>query len=151
MKGAWEPGFTCTGNGFSITPSPLDRTCCDLGLETAQLPPQKKNPLNLNALQLKTLTLFQELARSPHHGAPAPDGGTVVTRLPQPHGDHFHVGAAVASTRDATGLSNPGVWQALARKNLIGVSEFPYSLVLTPEGLDYDTGLADTILHRADH
>jgi len=115
------------------------------------LPSNKKNPLNLNALQLKTLTLFQELARSPHHASPVADGGVSVTRLPQPHGDHFHVGAAVAFTRDATGLANPGVWQALARKNLIAEAEFPYGLVLTQEGQAYDTGLADTILHRPDH
>ena len=37
----------------------------------------KKNPLNLNALQLKTLTLFQELARLPNHGRPAPEPGAV--------------------------------------------------------------------------
>jgi len=27
----------------------------------------KKNPLKLNALQLKTLTILQQLARSSHH------------------------------------------------------------------------------------
>jgi hypothetical protein len=113
--------------------------------------PNKKNPLNLNPLQLKTLTLFQELARSPQHATTVADGGIALSRLPRPHGDHFHVGGAVAFTRDASGLANPGVWQALARKKLIGEHEFPYSLVLTAEGIGYDTGLADTILHRSDH
>lgn len=113
--------------------------------------PVKKNPLNLNALQLKTLTLFQELARSPNHAAAAADGGIALHRLPQPHGDHFHVGSAVAYTRDATGLANPGVWQALERKKLIDAAEFPYALTLTAAGIAYDTGLADSILHRADH
>ena len=64
----------------------------------------KKNPLNLNALQLKTLTLLQELARSPEHATAADEPGAIIVRnLPQPHGDHFHVGAAVASTADAGG------------------------------------------------
>ena len=34
----------------------------------------KKNPLNLNSLQLKTLTLLQELARSPVHAKPLGEG-----------------------------------------------------------------------------
>lgn len=111
----------------------------------------KKNPANLNPLQLKTLTLLQELARSPAHAAPADAEGAVLVRdLPQPHGDHFHVGDAVAMTRDATGLGNAAVWVALERKGLIR-SMFPLAAVLTPEGLAYDTGLADEILHRHHH
>jgi hypothetical protein len=31
--------------------------------------PKKQNPLNLNPLQLKTLTLLQELARHPAHAS----------------------------------------------------------------------------------
>lgn len=108
----------------------------------------KKNPLNLNSLQLKTLTLLQELARSPAHAAPADaEGNILVQDLPQPHGDHFHVGDAVALTRDATGLGNAAVWVALERKGLIR-SMFPLAATLTPAGLAYDTGLADQILHR---
>src|SRR6266852_4374370 len=80
----------------------------------------KKNPLNLNALQLKTLTLLQELARLPDHGRPAQEpGAVIVTNLPQPHGDHFHVGDAVVATRDATGLANLAAWLALERKRAI--------------------------------
>jgi hypothetical protein len=52
--------------------------------------------------------------------------------------------------RDATGLANEAVWVALARKGLI-LSNFPDAAVVTPAGLAYDTGLAGTILHRADH
>ena len=62
----------------------------------------KRNPLNLNPLQLKTLTLLQELARLA--GKPAAEdepGGLAISELPDPHGDHFHVGAAVASTPGA--------------------------------------------------
>jgi hypothetical protein len=110
--------------------------------------PGKKNPLSLNPLQLKTLTLFQELARS--SGPPAADGSVRLDELPHPHGDHFHVGEAVALTRDATGLGNEAVWVALTRKGLIR-SEFPIAAIVTAEGLAYDTGLRDQILHRGHH
>ena len=52
--------------------------------------------------------------------------------------------------RDATGLRNEGVWRALERKGL-AQGDFPFSMALTPAGMDYDTGLADKILHRSDH
>jgi len=110
----------------------------------------KKNPLNLNPLQLKTLTLLQELARSSANAKPLPDGTVRVSDLPYPHGDHFHVGAAIVMARDAHGLANAAAWVALERKGLIK-SEFPAAAVLTPAGLAYDTGLADTILHRGGH
>ena len=113
--------------------------------------PPRKNPLNLNPLQLRTLTLLQELARLPGHSQPAgADGGVVVTNLPRPHGDHFHVGEAVVLSRDATGLANPAAWAALERKGLIK-SMFPTAAILTEAGLAYDTGLGEAILHRADH
>jgi hypothetical protein len=47
-------------------------------------------------------------------------------------------------------LANPAVWVALERKGLIK-SQFPRALILTPEGVGYDTGLTDKILHRSDH
>ncbi len=110
----------------------------------------KHNPLGLNALQLKTLTLLQQLARLPDYSKPGEHQGTVVlTRLPDPHGDHFHLGEAVVSSRDATGLRNPSVWAALERKGL--VRSTPPAAVLTARGLDYDTRLRETILHLADH
>jgi hypothetical protein len=111
--------------------------------------PPKRNPLNLNALQLKTLTLLQALARLPDHAQSA-DGGILVSDLPQPHGDHFHLGDALVESRDATGLVNAAAWVALERKGLIK-SMFPHSAVLTEAGIAYDTGLADAILHHADH
>jgi hypothetical protein len=112
----------------------------------------KKNPLNLNPLQLKTLTLLQALARLEGHSRPAEEEGHVaVFNLPAPHGDHFHLGPdAVVLTRDATGLANPAAWAALERKGLIR-SHFPTGAVLTPAGLGYDTGLAGQIIHRAGH
>ncbi len=110
----------------------------------------RTNPLKLNPLQLRTLTLFQELARHPETST-AVDGGEVfLSALPQPHGDHFHVGKRVVLTRDATGLANEAVWAALARKGLLRGS-FPLALTLTAAGLAYDTGLAGTILHGSDH
>jgi hypothetical protein len=110
--------------------------------------PPKRNPLNLNPLQLKTLTLLQALARLPEHGRPGeePDS-TIVDGLPAPHGDHFHLGDRVVAARDATGLQNPAVWVALERKGLIR-SRFPRAAVLTARGRDYDTGLAGSILHK---
>ena len=110
--------------------------------------PTKRNPLNLNPLQLRTLTLLQALARLDGHASPAEEPGhVVVANLPRPHGDHFHLGDAIVQARDATGLGNEAAWAALQRKGLIR-SLFPRAAVLTPAGLAYDTGLADQILHR---
>lgn len=120
-------------------------------LERARSMTAKKNPLSLNALQLKTLTLLQSLARSADHAQPGEAPGEVlITNLPRPHGDHFHVGDAVVLARDATGLANPAAWAALERKGLIR-SHFPDAAVLTPAGLAYDTGLAASILHGHQH
>ena len=110
--------------------------------------PPKRNPLGLNALQLKTLALLQELARLPAYSRPAEESGVIV-RPPDPHGDHFHLGDAVVATRDATGLRNPAVWVVLERKGLIR-SMYPHGAVVTPLGLDYETG-RETILHRSGH
>ena len=101
----------------------------------------KKNPLNLNPLQLKTLTLLQALARLPGHGTPidGEPGGTRVSNLPPPHGDHFHLGPWVVLARDATGLHNEAAWVALERKGLIR-SAFPLACIITPTGLAYETG-----------
>jgi hypothetical protein len=115
------------------------------------MPAQKKNPLNLNPLQLKTLTLFQALAHLPDHAQTGPEPGTVlIGNIPHAHGDHFHVGNAAVAAGDATGLGNPAVWVVLERKGLIK-SGFPYQALMTAEGLAYDTGLGDKILHGAEH
>ena len=111
--------------------------------------PPKRNPLGLNALQLKTLTLLQEIARLTGHAGPAEEAGIAV-RPPDPHGDHFHLGDAVVATRDASGLRNPAVWVALERKGLIR-SMYPHGAVVTPLGLDYETGLREVILHKSGH
>ncbi len=109
----------------------------------------KKNPLSLNALQLRTLTLLQELARLSEYSSPGEEPGSVVVRLPYPHGDHFHLGEAVIATRDASGLRNPAVWAAL-QQGLI-YSMHSSGAVVAPRGLDYETGLRETILHENGH
>src|SRR4051794_11484985 len=114
--------------------------------------PQKRNPLNLNPLQLKTLTLLQELARlagKPAAGDGEP-GSLAITEFPHAHGDHFHLGESVVASRDATGLYNPAVFAALERKGLVH-AKFPEAVILTPAGQQYDTGLRDTMLIRATH
>jgi hypothetical protein len=112
--------------------------------------PPKHNPLGLNPLQLKTLTLLQELARLAGKPAPEDEPGLAITELPDPHGDHFHLGEAVVAARDATGLRNPSVWAALERKGLIR-PRLPEAVILTPLGQEYDTGLHETLLHKSGH
>jgi len=112
---------------------------------------KKQNPLNLNPLQLKTLTLLQALAKLPDHGTPGSEPGEIVVQnLPRPHGDHFHLGPYVVLARDATGLSNQAAWTALERKGLIKAM-FPMACIVTAAGLAYDTGLGPKILHGSDH
>ena len=112
--------------------------------------PPKVNPLKLNPLQAKTLVLFQELARHPETSQTTESGEVVLTSLPRPHGNHFHVGSKVVMSKDATGLENQAAWVALERKGLIRGS-FPFAVTLTKDGLDYDTGIAHQILHGSDH
>ena len=109
--------------------------------------PQKRNPLNLNPLQLRTLTLLQALARIPGVGTQRPDGSVVITQFPNAHGDHFHLGDAVVAGKDATGLYNEAVWNALTRKG-VAKADYPREIALTPDGLNYDTGDAAAILQR---
>jgi hypothetical protein len=110
--------------------------------------PPKKNPLGLNALQLKTLTVLQQMASSERHAKPAEDGAITVGNFPPPHGDHYHIGDAVVMGRDMTGLQNPAVFAALERKGLLA-SAGAGGVTVTTEGLGYDTGAeAKAILHR---
>lgn len=110
--------------------------------------PPKKNPLGLNPLQLKTLALLQALARLEDYSrAGEAEGERVITSLPHAHGDHFHLGDAVVSAADATGLNNPAVWTVLERKGLVRTG-FPDSATILPDGIGYDTGIADQVLHR---
>ena len=113
--------------------------------------PPKRNPLNLNPLQLRTLTLLQAIARIPGAAAQRPDGSVAITQFPNAHGDHFHLGDATVMARDATGLENENVWNALSRKGLVNAA-WPDRIALTPAGVAYETGIADQVLHKgADH
>jgi hypothetical protein len=110
--------------------------------------PTKKNPLNLNALQLKTLTLFQELAKMDGYAKPADEPGHImITGMPHAHGNHFHLGNYVLNSKDASGLGNEAAWIALERKGLVK-SFYPVGCMLTPDGLAYETGMRDQILHQ---
>ncbi|MGA0347481.1 MAG: hypothetical protein ACO3N9_13190 [Alphaproteobacteria bacterium] len=112
--------------------------------------PTKINPLKLNKLQLKTLTIFQQLAKAPETSSRNDNNEVLLTNMPNPHGNHFHCGDALVLAKDATGLRNQSVWKALERKGLAR-SMFPFGLTLTEEGEKYWTGLNDKILYRADH
>ena len=108
----------------------------------------RPNPKKLNPLQLKTLAILQATAQDERLANPPDADGTVLIHsLPHAHGDHFHVASAVVRARDATGLGNPNVMNALVRKGLLlaGVAGAP---ILTAEALGYDTGIADQIVHR---
>ena len=111
--------------------------------------PPKKNPLNLNPLQLRTLTLLQELARLENKPAEDEEGGFQITALPHAHGNHFHLGHSVVAAKDATGLQNDAVWTILERKGI--VKRTPGAAILTVAGVEYDTGLRDQILHQSNH
>jgi len=112
---------------------------------------KKANPLNLNALQLKTLTILQAVAEIEEVAEKDPVTGAIrLTALPHAHGNHFHVGRYLVDAADATGLQNAGVWAALSRKGLV-IPNFPQDVTLTRDGVHYETGLRDSILHTADH
>lgn len=110
----------------------------------------KNNPLKLNPLQLRTLTLLQGLASLPDHAVREANGEITIVRFPQPHGDHFHLGNAVVATKDTTGLFNEAVWNALSRKALAR-TDWPHRITLTLDGLQYNTGLAGEIFHQSGH
>jgi hypothetical protein len=112
--------------------------------------PLKPNPLKLNKLQLRTLALAQVLANDPNSGQRDDVSGEVtLMSLPQPHGDHLHIGGFVIAARDASGFANPAVWTALARKGLTRTD--PMGVTLTVDGLNYDTGLGDRFAAPSDH
>ncbi|MDA0663889.1 MAG: hypothetical protein O3B08_13790 [Proteobacteria bacterium] len=113
--------------------------------------PPKRNPLNLNKLQLKTLILLQELAKLPDMATPnAATGAVTITGFPPAHGNHFHMGPWLVMGRDATGLHNEAVWRALERKDL-AQGTFPVAITLSPAGIAYETHMQGEILHGSDH
>jgi hypothetical protein len=146
-----QPAGTQPADDFLTRFLAGDQSPAATDLRSHEEMPAKINPLKLNPLQLKTLTLFQELAKMDGFGSPAEEPGHVmISRLPHPHGDHFHLGAYVVRSQDASGFANEAAWAALQRKGLIQ-SLFPMGCVLTPAGAGYETGLKDQILHPANH
>ncbi len=116
--------------------------------------PPKKNPLKLNKLQLRTLALAQVLAADDALvQRDEASGDVTLLHVPQPHGDHVHVGQAVVSARDMSGMGNPAVWTALGRKGLArpGDPNAPIIITLTTEGLAYDTGFGERLAAPSDH
>ena len=109
--------------------------------------PPKRNPLNLNPLQLRSLTLLQALARLPNVGQQRPDGSVVFLLFPDAHGDHFHLGEAEVSRLVVSGMYNEEEWNALSRKGE-AKADYKSEIALTPEGQNYDTGDAASILQR---
>ena len=112
--------------------------------------PPRNNPAKLNPLQLKTLTLLQAIARLPGAASALPGGEVAITKFPNAHGDHFHLGDAMVDGKNATGLYNEAVWNALTRKGLAR-AEYPHQIALTQAGLGYDTGMAGEILRSGSH
>ena len=108
------------------------------------------NPLKLNPLQCKTLVILQALAHLPQAADRNATGEATIHTLPDPHGDHFHVGNAVVHGGDMAGLYMQPVWNALERKGLAR-AEWPAQITLTREGLAYDTGIAASVLHTGHH
>src|SRR3546814_14942103 len=112
--------------------------------------PPKNNPLNLNPLQLKTLTLLQAIARLEGFSKPGEaEGERDIVQMLHAHGEHFHVGDALVMARAATGLQNEAVWTVLERKGLVRTN-FPQSATMTDEGLASDHGTIDRAEGRAE-
>ena len=113
--------------------------------------PPRHNPQKLNPLQLRTLAILQALAQAPGASTRGPGVGEVtIERFPQAHGDHVHLGDAVVSGKDITGLYNENVWHALERKGLAR-ADWPHRITLTAPGLEYQPGHGDELLRRAAH
>ncbi len=63
--------------------------------------PPKRNPLKLNKLQLRTLTLAQLLAQDPNFAQrDEATGAVTLLQIPHAHGDHLHIGRFTVSTRE---------------------------------------------------
>jgi hypothetical protein len=111
----------------------------------------KHNPLKLNGLQLRTLTILQAITGIPGAATEGPGSGEItLEQFPHAHGDHFHLGDSVVATKDASGLYNEKVWTALERKGLAR-ADWPHRITLTASGRQYETGLAQELFHRPPH
>lgn len=109
------------------------------------------NPKRLNNLQLKTLALLQEIAKHELYAEETADGDYLIRMMPEPHGDHFHIGPKVVLAKDASGLTNRAVHSALLRKGLIDQAPASGDIIVLKASLEYPTGIRDKILHGSDH
>lgn len=108
------------------------------------------NAPKLNALQGRTLALMQELAEDEELATDHPGGGRTIHAVPEPHGNHVHIGRLTVSSRFASGLMNANVWRALERKGLIE-GQYPYQVTLSPAALVFETGIREKMLQESDH
>ncbi len=107
--------------------------------------------IKLNPLQSKTLVLLQVMARDDSSSMDGNgDGEKRNLTLPHAHGNHMHVGDLTVSAKDASGLTNPSVWKALARKGFVK-DNWPNEMVITKAGLEFSTGLEDKFMSVSDH
>jgi hypothetical protein len=112
---------------------------------------QKKNPLKLNKLQLRTLALAQKLAQDADQSTRDDATGNVsIGHLPHAHGNHIHIGDVTVSVRDASGFDNASVWNALERKGL-AAKNITGGITLTPDALIYVTGFEKQLFSASDH
>lgn len=113
--------------------------------------PPKRNPLKLNKLQLRTLTLVQVLAKDERSSETDSETGEItINHMPHAHGNHVHIGSFSVSAKDASGLTNPAVWTALSRKGLTRTG-LGSAVTLTQQGMAYDTGLSEQFVTESDH
>lgn len=111
----------------------------------------KTPKIKLNPLQSKTLVLLKILAKDQGSSQPVEGSDDIrITRMPHAHGNHMHVGEFVIASKDATGLTNPAVWAALARKGFVRET-YPEEIVITTEGLAFSTGLEEKFMSVSDH
>ena len=95
--------------------------------------------------------MLQALARDENAATRGPGVGEVtVQRFPEQHGGHLHVGNLVVAAKDASGLYNENVWNALERKGLAR-ADWPHRITLTTMGLSYETGTGDALFQTSAH
>ena len=108
--------------------------------------PVGTSPLKLNRLQLRILTIFQQLARFPETSSENIEIGEVmISNLPKPRGSQFYCGNSIVLTKNSTGLTNESVWKALERKGLAR-SFFPLGIAIKTNRMNYNMGLSKLIL-----
>jgi hypothetical protein len=90
--------------------------------------------------------LARESAAAERHEA---SGEVTLHALPDPHGNHFHVGSFTVPRKAASGLFNAAVWTVLERKGLARANPTG-SVTLTAEGLGYETGY-EKAFQASDH